>query len=143
MSPFVARSRTRLPSATAAAALLGLLIYVAGCSDSRPKYVMPNKPLGEVAVIVAQYNLLSSFAIVEVDGARVEAPPFSVNYPVKVVPGERRITVTGAVGRRQSEWSFVYTFHAGHRYALSASSALSQGGLKLTDQTTNTSTVLD
>ena len=62
---------------------------------------------------------------------------------VKVVPGERRITVTGAVGRRQSEWSFVYTFHAGHRYALSASSALSQDGLKLTDQTTNTSTVLD
>ena len=78
-----------------------------------------------------------------VSDVRVEAPPFSVNYPVKVVPGERRITVTGAVGRRQSEWSFVYTFHAGHRYALSASSALSQGGLKLTDQTTNTSTVLD
>ena len=32
--------------------------------------------------------------------------------------------------------------HAGHRYALSASGAVTQGGLKLTDKTTNTSTII-
>ena len=124
-------------------ALLGFATaLVAGCADHRPKYAMPNKPLNEVAVVVAEYNLLSSFGIDEVDGARVEAPPFSMNYPVKVLPGERRLKVSGTVGRTHSQWSFVYNFQAGHRYALSASSAVLQTGLKLTDKTTNTSTII-
>jgi hypothetical protein len=113
-----------------------------GCSDHRPKYAMPKRPLNEVAVVVAEYNILSSFSVDEVDGARVEAPPFSVNYPVKVLPGERRLKVSGATGRTRAQWSFVYNFQAGHRYALSASSAVFQTGLKLTDKTTNTSTII-
>jgi hypothetical protein len=126
-----------------AALLLGLLFFLPGCADHRPKYAMPNQALSDVAVVVAEYNVLSSFSIDEVDGARVEAPPFSMNYPVKVMPGEHRLKVTGAVGNGRAQWSFAYNFLAGHRYALSASSAISQGGLKLTDKTTNTSTNID
>jgi hypothetical protein len=132
------QARSVLPPAAAA-----VLLCLAGCAaDHRPKYAMPNKPAGEVAIVVAEYNMLSAFGIDEVDGARVEAPPFSMNYPVKVLPGQRRLKVTGNVGRTSATWSFVYDFQAGHRYALSASSALLQTGLKLTDKTTNTSTVI-
>jgi hypothetical protein len=52
------------------------------------------------------------------------------------------LKVTGAAGNSRAQWSFVYDFVAGHRYAISASSALSQGGLKVTDKTTNTSTII-
>ena len=139
-------SRTKLRSSfcpSLLAALVALPLCLPGCADHRPKYVMPNQALSDVAVVVAEYNVLSSFAIEEVDGARVVAPPFSMNYPVKVLPGERRLKVTGAVGNGRAQWSFAYNFLAGHRYALSASSAISQGGLKLTDKTTNTSTNID
>ena len=120
------------------------VVAAAGCAaDHRPKYAMPKKPPGEVAVVVAEYNVLSSFSIDEVDGARVQAPAFAMNYPVKVLPGERRLKVTGAAGRNRATYSFVYPFVAGHRYAISASSAVTQGGLKITDKTTNTSTIID
>ena len=125
-------------------ALLGLLLALVGCApDYRPKYAMPQRPASEVAVVVAEYNFLSSFEINEVDGARVEAPPFSVNYPVKVMPGKRRLTVTARAGDTEARYSFVYDFQAGHRYALSATGAITQGGLKITDKTTNTSTIID
>jgi len=123
--------------------LAAVLLWLAGCAgDARPKYAMPNKPNSEVAIVVAEYNMLSAFGVDEVDGARVEAPPFAMNYPVKVMPGQRRLKVTGNVGRTSATWSFVYDFQAGHRYALSASSAVFQTGLKLTDKTTNTSTII-
>lgn len=115
-----------------------------GCAqDYRPQYVMPSKPAGEVATLVAEYNVLSSFSIDEVDGARVVRPPFSANYAVKLVPGRRRITVVGAAGNTQARWTFVHDFVAGHRYAISAGDAFTQAGLKLTDQTTHTSKILD
>ena len=120
-----------------------LLAGLAGCAaDHRPKYVMPKKPLSEVAVVVGEYNVLSSFSVDEVDGAAVKAPAFSINYPVKVLPGTRQLTVTGAAGRTRAQWRFAYDFVAGHRYTLSASSAVTQGGLKITDKTTNTSTII-
>ena len=123
--------------------LLVLFAGLSGCApDHRPAYVMPKKPLGEVAVVVATYNILSSFSVDEVDGARVKVPPFSTNYPVKVLPGQRQLTVTGAAGNERVTWRFAYDFVAGHRYTLIASSAVTQGGLKITDKTTNTSTVI-
>jgi hypothetical protein len=125
------------------AAVLVFLAGLAGCAaDHRPTYAMPKKPLGEVAVVVGTYNVLSSFEVNEVDGARVKVPPFSVNYPVKVLPGQRQLTVTGAAGNGRATWRFAYDFVAGHRYTLSASSAVTQGGLKITDKTTNTSTII-
>ena len=120
-----------------------VLAGLTGCAaDHRPKYVMPKKPLSDVAVVVGQYNVLSSFEIQEVDGARVDVPPFSMNYPVKVMPGERRLTVAAKTGGGESRYTFVHNFTAGHRYVISGS-GLSQGGLKVTDKTTNTSTVID
>ena len=122
-----------------------LLYGLAGCAaDHRPKYVMPKLANDQVAVVVGQYNVLSSYEIHEVDGARVTAPPFAMNYPVKVLPGERRLKVVGAAGQTRSEWSFVHNFQAGHRYVISPSAGGPfQAGLKLTDKTTNTSTIID
>ena len=127
-----------------AAVLVCVLAGLTGCAaDHRPKYVMPKKPLSEVAVVVGQYNVLSSFEIQEVDGARVDVPPFSTNYPVKVMPGERSLTVAAKTGGGESRYTFVHNFTAGHRYVISGSGGLTQGGLKVTDKTTNTSTVID
>lgn len=140
----VCRAAVRFRCAAVAVLLLSAVTHLAGCAaDHRPKYVQPKLSNREVAVVVGEYNFLSSFEIQEVDGARVDAPPFSMNYPVKVMPGERRLKVAAKTGGGERHYTFVHNFEAGHRYAISATSGLTQGGLKLTNKTTNTSSVID
>jgi hypothetical protein len=112
------------------------LACLAGCSanDHRPNYVAPPLSDAEVATISGVKTLFAHFYVSDVDGAKVQdpaAPIYTQGSTVKVLPGERRLTVFANRGGGRTTWTFVHTFLAGHHYLIGSSDKL--GGMFGTD----------
>ena len=115
-----------------------------GCAapDPRPTYVTPKLTAGELATLKCDWHV----NVTEIDGARVPEPPvtfyFAPGNAVKVAPGERTIGVSyddggNAYGSRR----FTYNFQGGHVYKIGRPGAFASG-VRVTDKSTDTSTVI-
>jgi hypothetical protein len=129
------------PARVVAAVLLACAAAGCGAADPRPKYVAPALADADAALLKCDWR----YRVTEVDGARVEEPPvqfyFAPGNTVKVEPGERKVAIAFDDGNRYEAWRFVYPFQAGRLYKVGAPGGFAKG-VRLTDKSTGTSTVI-
>jgi hypothetical protein len=124
-------------------AIAGLALLAGGCAgDPRPKYVAPPLADAQVATLKAEGGMF----IDGVDGARIDEMSFNLlgtgGNTVKVAPGERALSITRQSGNSMARWNVKYTFQAGRVYTIGPDNWIAGSNIKLTDQTTKTSTIL-